>query len=278
MDPARSETPASNALSSTERDARIEQLLLTGLDHYFANDYEQAINLWTRVLFLDRNHDRARAYIDRARSAQAELQRESEALLHQGLEAFTRGDVETAREMLIDALERGAPRDLAIGVLDRIQRLGVKALPATGPRTRASWLTRRSAKPAEKVVPAPPRRGWAGATMLLVVAALGAVAVGLWGVTLPDLSAWIFASESRRAAPVAIAPVEPLPVPAATELFVARARTLKASGRLRDALRELDRVPIGDSERAAADRLRAEIQRHLLAVADADPRPTHEVP
>jgi len=60
--------------------------------------------------------------------------------------------------------------------------------------------------------------------------------------------------------------------------FVARAQTLKASGRLRDALRELDRVPIGDSQRAEADRLRAEIQRHLLAAAAADPRPTNEVP
>ena len=54
------------ALSGADDDARIEYLLVTGLDHYFAGEYEHAINLWTRVLFLDRNHDRARAYIDRA--------------------------------------------------------------------------------------------------------------------------------------------------------------------------------------------------------------------
>ena len=47
MDPARSETPRSDALSPAERDARIEQLLLAGLDHYFAHDYEQAIKLGT---------------------------------------------------------------------------------------------------------------------------------------------------------------------------------------------------------------------------------------
>src|ERR671923_1157242 len=123
MDPARSERPASDALSGAERDARIEQLLLAGLDRYFANDYEQAINLWTRVLFLDRQHDRARAYIERARSAQAERQRESEALMHQGLDAFTSGDVARARELVSNALERGASRDLALGVLDRIERL-----------------------------------------------------------------------------------------------------------------------------------------------------------
>ena len=59
----------SEALPGAEDDARIEHLLVTGLDHYFADEFEAAINLWTRVLFLDRNHDRARAYIDRARSA-----------------------------------------------------------------------------------------------------------------------------------------------------------------------------------------------------------------
>src|SRR6184192_2856683 len=54
-----------------DRDAKIEQLLLIGLDHYFAAQYEQAINVWTRALFLDRSHPRARAYIDRARRRRA---------------------------------------------------------------------------------------------------------------------------------------------------------------------------------------------------------------
>src|ERR1700722_14628742 len=74
-----------------DRDAKIEQLLLVGLDHYFASRYELAINVWTRALFLDRSHARARAYIDRARSAQAERQRESEELLQNGIAAFQRG-------------------------------------------------------------------------------------------------------------------------------------------------------------------------------------------
>ena len=48
-----------------ERDARIEELLVTGLDHYFSEQHELAINVWTRVLFIDRGHARARAYIER---------------------------------------------------------------------------------------------------------------------------------------------------------------------------------------------------------------------
>ena len=36
-----------------DRESRIEQLLLAGLDQYFAGRYEQAIDVWTRVAFLD---------------------------------------------------------------------------------------------------------------------------------------------------------------------------------------------------------------------------------
>ncbi|MBE3098611.1 MAG: hypothetical protein IMZ44_15960, partial [Planctomycetes bacterium] len=71
-----------DGISEIERDTRIETLLLCGLDHYFAGDHERAISVWTRVLFLDRGHARARAYIERARSAVAERQRESDELLH----------------------------------------------------------------------------------------------------------------------------------------------------------------------------------------------------
>ena len=59
-------TDPAAAESTADRDAKIEQLLLAGLDHYFAKQYDQAINVWTRALFFDRSHPRARAYIERA--------------------------------------------------------------------------------------------------------------------------------------------------------------------------------------------------------------------
>src|SRR5579864_7358806 len=102
--------------SAAGRDAKIEQLLLAGLDRYFGAQYEQAINVWTRVLFLDRNHARARAYIERARSALAERQRESEELLQSGLAAFGRGESSEARRLLQAALDGGAPPEEALSV------------------------------------------------------------------------------------------------------------------------------------------------------------------
>ena len=108
-------------------DAKIEQLLLVGLDHYFAGRYEQAIDVWTRAFFFDRDHPRARAYIERARSALAERQRESEELLQQGVAAFHRGDAAEARRLLTAAIDGGAPSEEALAVLGRLDRLELGA-------------------------------------------------------------------------------------------------------------------------------------------------------
>jgi len=255
------------ALSGGDDDARIEHLLVTGLDHYFAGDYEEAINLWSRVLFLDRHHDRARAYIDRARSAQAEQQRISEALVHQGLEAFDKGEVVRARALLSDALDQGASHDVALGVLGRIDRLdpGTKATIPPQPVARR----RATAKPAQ-AADINQRRGtlarwWLTAAGIVLVSAITFVLVSPSG-----LSEWFPDQAAASAATPIVVPPSPLPVPAPTEVFVAQARELFAGGKLRDALRALDRVPVGDGLRAEADRLRGDIQRELLVVAGAE--------
>src|SRR5262245_8532008 len=109
MDPlANAPVPPSGPSGDADREARIEQLLLSGLDHYFAGQYERAISVWTRVVFLERNHDRARAYIERARSAVAERQRESEELLAAGIAAYNDGAIDEARSLLTQAADHGS--------------------------------------------------------------------------------------------------------------------------------------------------------------------------
>src|SRR3954462_4682969 len=121
--------------SGSDRDAKIEQLLLVGLDHYFASRYELAINVWTRALFLDRSHARARAYIERARSALAERQRESEELLQNGVAAFQRGDADEARRLLHAAIDGGAPSEEALAVLVRLNRIETAGSSVAARRT-----------------------------------------------------------------------------------------------------------------------------------------------
>ena len=123
----------------TDREARIEELLLSGLDHYFGGQYERAISVWTRIVFLDRHHDRARAYIERARSALAERQRESDECLHDGVVAYNAGEIDKARELLTRALEQGRRR---------------RRLSRSSESRRSRWSHRRCASRTE----ASPRR------------------------------------------------------------------------------------------------------------------------
>ena len=71
----------------------------------------------------------------------------------------------------------------------------------------------------------------------------------------------------------AVLPQAPLPVPSASEVSLARARSWSGIGRLRDALTALDAIRPGDPLRPQADELRAAIQRQLLAAARATASP-----
>ena len=251
---------AGDRTPEADREAKIEQLLLSGLEHYFAAEYEQAINIWTRALFLDRNHARARAYIERARTAQAERQRQSEELLQRGVEAFDRGEPAEARRLLESALAQGAPSDQALAALDRLNRLEQGILTAS---SSVDEPRRTAAVPPARVRP----RESLGAWMLLGGLALVIVGAAAFG-------AGVFRTEwrsllKRPATPQLIgAPTRgELELPRRGELALARARSLVANGRLRDGLAALDAIWPTDPQRAEADRLKSQIQRQLIEIA-----------
>ena len=275
-DPLRTDAPrAADALSGLERDARVEQLLLQGLDRYFAGDYESAIHVWTRVLFLDRGHQRARAYIERARSAQAERQRESEELLHRGVAAFNRGEAGHARELLKEAVTHGAPPEVALSYLGRLDRLDT-APPPQSPAPVAEELA--ADPPPSPPHAAAPRRTWPSMAMLGALT-VGVVTVATWGgVTLSEFADLRAAFKRRTAAAPAAAapPEEPLPVPRLSDLALARARAQFAAGHVAVAQQTLQTIGPLDPVKPEADRLLAEIQRTLLAASSlpGDPSTT----
>jgi hypothetical protein len=253
--PIRAAEPSDDA----DREARIEQLLLTGLDHYFAGHYERAISVWTRVVFLERHHDRAKAYIERARVALAERHRKSEELLHHGLEAYNAGDVGQARDLLTRAVEQGS--DAADVFLNRLDRVGVSPSPEDGGQGIPI-----PARPAARRQPlsAPRRR--------LVQAVLAAVVVGITMLVsgLP-LGTWLSELEVSPVPAARPLPDEPLPIVRPADLALDRAQALHADGRLWDALRALDAIGLADLRRPEADRVRAAIQRDILSLAGVSP-------
>lgn len=251
-----------------DRDARIEELLLSGLDHYFAGQYERAISVWTRIIFLDRHHDRARAYIERARSALAERQRECEELFHDGVAAYNAGHVDRARELLTRAVQQGSETaDLFLTRLDRLDPAQAAARTNLVPHPVNAPPPRRHA-PRE-----PTRRGWllaaVGATALGAVMLVGGLPIGAWLSALPSTPAGVV---SRALAD------DPLPVLTPSAAALDRARALRAGGRLHEALTALDRVDPADPSSGAALELRAAIQRDLLAAAGLLAPPAGEGP
>ncbi|MCA1561897.1 MAG: hypothetical protein LC753_04025 [Acidobacteria bacterium] len=276
-DPLRADRPPAPAdVPERDRDAHVEELLLAGLDNYFDGQPELAINVWTRVLFLDRGHRRARAYIERARSALSERQREGDELLHNGAAAFERGDVETARHLLSSALERGGATEEALALLERLDRLQTARTPGSQD-VRRPLRTVTHARGGSAPAPASPSRARIAWLAAGVVGGLLAAAIS--GLYLLSGGGDLLGLDNNSVPVASAAPQEALLVPAASEVWLSRARALYAKGHLHEALTALAPVRPGDALRPEADELRADIQQQLLAAGRASaPAPVPEQP
>jgi len=232
----------------------VEALLLAGLDEYFAGRYQEAINIWTRVAFLERGHGRARAYIDRARSALAERQRESEEQLHLGIVAYHAGETERARELLTRAIEQGGPSDRALAFLDRLNRVSAPLTVDPPPSPPVSYPAQMGRRRSD-------RTRWRPT----VLASTGVAAVVL--AVMLMATAWLTDPSNSPVGAADRARVDHVPVVTRTEVEIEQARALHAAGRSREALQVLESVSRASPLRSEADRLRADVQREILSAA-----------
>jgi tetratricopeptide (TPR) repeat protein len=262
-DPLRTDAARADVASASDRDAKIEQVLLAGLDQYFAGRYDHAINVWTRALFLDRNHPRSRAYIERARSALAERQRECEELLQHGVAAFDRGEPDEARRLLKKALNSGAPEEEALALLGRLDRLDPAPVPVRPPRIAPQRPPTR--KSGQRPAADGARRAvglWVGIGALVCAGSLlVAGSRPIWRSMFGALP------QAPGSVPPAPSGESMLPLPRRGEIALSRAQALVAIGRLRDALAALDLVRPTDPEKPEADRLRSDIQHELIGLS-----------
>jgi hypothetical protein len=121
------------------------------------------------------------------------------------------------------------------------------------------------------------RTGVSAATIAGVLAlglAAGALVMIAWTSGLLPWAPPVQPAADATARPV----VEPLPVPSASEVSLARATGWYKNGRLHDALAALDAIGPGDPLRARADELRSEIQQKLLETARATEPPAPRQP
>jgi tetratricopeptide (TPR) repeat protein len=237
---------------AVDRDSRAEALLVEGLDRYFAGRYDDAIHIWTRVLFLDRSHARARAYIDRARTAVAEGQRRAEEMLQTTGDLIAAGDTHRARVLLSKVVGTMADDERAAALrvlLERVERAGVGG--AAGRQAIVDAVRVR------------PHAASTGRSVAWYAAGGGVIALALFAMAMTGWSGW-----TNAPAPLpSVRTFVELPALSTSEAAIVRARTLYARGRLAEALRALDRVDPDSANRTLADGLRVEIQQVLLAAA-----------
>ena len=245
-------TDVARAENGATIEAEIEALLVEGLDRYFARQYDDAIHVWTRVLFLDRTHPRARAYIDRARSALAERERRGAEMLQASHDLLDRGQTDAARAMLQEALAQGADDERAAALwlrVERRERTQATAFIGVDPGRKhempvARWEWRRPSRLAVALL------------VLAVTGVLADIVSRIWFA--PGPPAEVAVAKADRIAPVVLS---------SGDVALVRARALYARGSLAEALQALDRAPTTGPSRAEAETMRREIQRLLLATS-----------
>jgi len=231
-------TPPAPSSAPDDQAARIDQLLTAGLDEYFAGRYDGAVQVWSRVFFLDRTNARARAYIERARSAVAERQRVAEA---------TAASVADVPRGWGDEARPAEPRPIAdSGVLVVSGALAARLAPPQ-PAPEPDAADRGDTAPT-----AATRRAKVAHTLLVAAAGVLLFVAG-YTVAARDRIFDIFSGVSSRRAPAANARASEVALHDARQAFEAR--------RYDDARRALTRIPGDDPLRAEADALVAQIQR-----------------
>ena len=227
-------TPPAPSSPPDDQAARIDQLLTAGLDEYFAGRYDGAVQVWSRVFFLDRTNARARAYIERARSAIAERQRVAEATAAD----VPRGWGEEPRP--------AEPRPIVEPGMLVVSGALAARLASPQPALDVDRADQRDAGPTAT-------RSAKVAHALLVAAAGVLLFVAGYTVAARDRLFEMFSGVSARRAPAANARASEVALHDARQAFDAR--------RYDDARRALARIPAGDPLRPEADALVAQIQR-----------------
>jgi tetratricopeptide (TPR) repeat protein len=95
--------PAASAPGGDDQ-RKIEQYLTDGDRAANAGNYQQAIDLWSRIFLIDVTNDEASSRIENAKAKRRENEAKVEALLAAGEKAFNARDNDTARDKFNEAL------------------------------------------------------------------------------------------------------------------------------------------------------------------------------
>jgi tetratricopeptide (TPR) repeat protein len=127
--------------TSPDDQRKIEQYLSDGDRSFEAGDYQQAIDLWSRIFLIDVTNEVASERIERAKAKRREAEQQAETFVAEAVQAFDRKDFDGARKLFGNVL-RIDPGNRTAG--DYMERLA-----DTGTEGGAAGFGAYSAPPAE---------------------------------------------------------------------------------------------------------------------------------
>ena len=258
---------------SSRSSLKTEELYLHGDELFDRGFFQRAVDVWTRILFIDRGNPKARKAIERAKKVLAERQRLLDAEVATAGRLFEEGDLEGAGRLIRTVLATD-PRHVEghhvagrIAVLDRRNLDGERAgasceiepPPVPSKRGLLLHVSQKSS--------ARPETGTAALPLRMAVFALSAMLVFATGALYLHLNWDSFVSDgvfAHSTPPSGLSDPEAPSLPDPAELRYYNGARLFAKGRYREALMELSLVDRSSATAEEARGLILRIEQRLL--------------
>jgi tetratricopeptide (TPR) repeat protein len=123
---------------------KIAQYLADGDRAFDSGDYQQAIDLWSRIFLIDVTNEEASHRIEKAKGKRRESESRIDGILATGIQAFERKDTEGARAKFNDVLRIDPANSTALDYIDRLNDTvteggaGAYEIPFVAPSTPSS--------------------------------------------------------------------------------------------------------------------------------------------
>lgn len=277
-EPATGEFDFSTASVETSPDdqRKIQQYLSDGDRAFDAGDFQQAIDLWSRIFLIDVTNEQASERIERAKLKRRDAEGKVESIIAAGVAAFEKKDRDTAREKFAEALRVDPGNITAQDYMDRLSDTvaeggaGAFEAPFVAPSPTTNddlfsddigagfetpAIPEPAAPKAKAAAKAPaakaPVAGKKSSTLPLVATIVGVIVLAVGG--------WFAWSKFMH---------KPDFNPAETQAIIAQAESLKQKGKFDQAISLLQDIKPDDPMHEKANLMIADLQHRKAQAAE----------
>ncbi|MCU1350479.1 MAG: Tetratricopeptide repeat protein [Acidobacteria bacterium] len=106
--------------TSPDDQRKIDQYLADGDRSFQSGDYQQAIDLWSRIFLIDVTNEIASERIERAKAKRREIEQEAETIVTAAVQAYERKDLDAARQRFAEVLRIDPQNATANDYMERL--------------------------------------------------------------------------------------------------------------------------------------------------------------